>query len=80
LEAGLAAVILLGLVGLWDRVPFKGALFLYTVATYSMGRWWLESTREDIEAIGPLSLHRTISVVLAAACLTSLVVMWPHQP
>jgi phosphatidylglycerol:prolipoprotein diacylglycerol transferase len=80
LEAGLAAMILLGLVGLWNRRPFVGALYLYTVAAYSLGRWWLESTREDIEALGPLSLHRTISAVLAAACLTSLVLMWPRQP
>ena len=80
LEAGLAAIILLGLVGLWNRLPFAGALFLYTVAAYSAGRWWLEATREDIEAIGPYSLHRTISVILLAACLTSFMFMWPHQP
>jgi phosphatidylglycerol---prolipoprotein diacylglyceryl transferase len=80
LEACLAAMILLGLVGLWNRLPFKGALFLYTVATYSMGRWWLEGTREETETIGPFSLHRTLSVVLVAACLASFVLMWPHQP
>jgi phosphatidylglycerol---prolipoprotein diacylglyceryl transferase len=78
LEAGLAALILLGLVVLWNRLPFKGALFVYTVGSYSLGRWWLEATREDIETVGPLSLHRSISLFLAAACLTSLVFMWPH--
>jgi phosphatidylglycerol---prolipoprotein diacylglyceryl transferase len=61
LEAGWTAVILLGLVGLWNRVPFKGALFFYTVARYSVGRWWLESARENIETIGPMSLHRGIA-------------------
>jgi phosphatidylglycerol:prolipoprotein diacylglycerol transferase len=80
LEAGLAAVILLGLMALWNRRPFNGALFLYTVAAYSLGRWWLESTRDDIETVGPFSLHRTIAGVLLAACLTILVLMWPHQP
>jgi prolipoprotein diacylglyceryltransferase len=78
LEAGWAALILLGLIGLWNRLPFGGALYLYTVATYSLGRWWLESTREDIESVGSLSLHRTISVVLAVACLASFGLMWPR--
>jgi phosphatidylglycerol:prolipoprotein diacylglycerol transferase len=78
LEAGWAALILLGLIGLWNRLPFGGALYLYTVATYSLGRWWLESTREDIESFGSLSLHRTISVVLAVACLASFGLMWPR--
>ncbi len=76
LEAGWAALILLGLVGLWNRLPFEGALYLYTVATYSLGRWWLESTREDIETIGTLSLHRTISAALVALCLMSFGFMW----
>ena len=80
LEAGLAAMILLGLVGLWNRLPFEGALFLYTVATYSLGRWWIESTRDDIETMGTLSLHRTISGVLLAVCVMSFWLMWPHQP
>lgn len=78
LEAGWAAVILFGLVGLWNRLPFEGALYLYTVATYSLGRWWLESTREDIETIGTLSLHRTISAALVALCLVSFGLMWPR--
>jgi phosphatidylglycerol:prolipoprotein diacylglycerol transferase len=79
LEAGWAALILLGLAGLWNKLP-EGALFLYTVAAYSLGRWWLESTREDIEAVGVLSLHRAISVVLVAACLAGFWLMWPPQP
>ena len=78
LEAGWAAVILLGLMGLWHRLPFPGAGFLYTVAAYSLGRWWLEATREDIETVGPLSLHRSIAVGLVAVCLMGFAVMWPH--
>jgi phosphatidylglycerol:prolipoprotein diacylglycerol transferase len=80
LEAGLAATILLGSLSCWNRLPFDGALFLSVVAFYSFGRWWLESTREHIETIGPLSLHRTISVLLLAACLTALWFLWPRQP
>ncbi len=80
LEAGLAAMILLGSALLWNRLPFDGALFLLVVSVYSGGRWWLESTRDDIETIGHLSLHRTISIVLLAGCLASLLLLWPHQP
>ena len=78
LEAGWAALILLGLVGLWNRFPFEGAVFLYTVAVYSLGRWWLESTREDVETMGPFSLHRTISLVLAGVCLAGFWFLWPR--
>lgn len=78
LEAGLAATLLLGLVGMWNRFPFAGARFLYTVAIYSIGRWWLEATREEVETIGPFGLHRAIALGLVAACLASFAVMWPH--
>jgi phosphatidylglycerol---prolipoprotein diacylglyceryl transferase len=78
LEAGWAALVLLGLVALWNRLPFAGGLFLYTVAAYSLGRGWLESTRDDIEKVGDLSLHRTIALVLVGACLGGFVLMWPR--
>jgi phosphatidylglycerol:prolipoprotein diacylglycerol transferase len=80
LEAGWASLILLSLIGLWNRLPFEGAIYLYTVATYSLGRWWLEATREDIESIGSLSLHRAISVVLFVTCLASFLILWPPRP
>jgi phosphatidylglycerol---prolipoprotein diacylglyceryl transferase len=80
LEAGLAALILLGLAGLWNRLPFDGARFLYAVATYSLGRWWLESIREEVETMGTVSVHRTISKVLLAMCITSFWLMWPITP
>lgn len=78
LEAGLAALILAGLVGLWNRFPFGGALFLYTVAAYSLGRFWLEATRDEVEIVGTLALHRIISLVLAAACLAGFWFLCPR--
>jgi len=79
LESGLAATILLGLAGLWNRLPFEGAGFLYTLAAYSLGRWWLESAREEIDTVGPLKLHRVISVAVLAASITSFLLMWPRR-
>jgi prolipoprotein diacylglyceryltransferase len=78
LEAGWAALILLGLLLLWNRLPFDGGLFLYTVAAYSLGRCWLEKTRDDIETVGQLSLHRAIALVLVVVCLAGFVLMWPR--
>jgi phosphatidylglycerol---prolipoprotein diacylglyceryl transferase len=80
LEAGLAAMILVGLLSLWNRLPFDGALFLCALAAYAVGRWWLESIRDDVETIGSLSLHQTISIVLLVSCLMSLWLMWPGKP
>jgi phosphatidylglycerol---prolipoprotein diacylglyceryl transferase len=79
LEAGLAAIILLSQAAIWNRLPFDGALFLYTVTIYAAGRWCLEGTREDIDAVGPFSLYRGISTVLAAACIMFLFFWWFHH-
>jgi prolipoprotein diacylglyceryltransferase len=78
LEAAWAALILLGLLGLWNRFPFDGGLFLYTVTAYALGRFWLEATRDDVETMGAFSLHRTISLILAGACLAGFWFMWPR--
>ena len=79
LEAGWAALILLGLIALWHRFPFEGARFLGALAADSGGRWWLESTREDMETIGSISLHQSISVILLAAVLVSFLLWWPRR-
>jgi phosphatidylglycerol---prolipoprotein diacylglyceryl transferase len=80
LEAGLAALILVGLLGLWKQFPFEGAGFLGALAAYAGGRWWLESAGEDIEVLGSISLHQTISVGLLAAAIASFWLLWPRTP
>ena len=76
LEAGLAALLLLGSVEVWNRLPFDGALFLSVLAAYGAGRWGLESTRETIDRIGRVSLHRAISAALVGISATSFLVIW----
>ena len=76
LEAGLAALLLLGSVEVWNRLPFDGALFLSALAAYGAGRWGLESTRETIDRIGRVSLHRAISAALVGISATSFLVIW----
>ncbi|HMD99138.1 MAG TPA: prolipoprotein diacylglyceryl transferase family protein [Terriglobia bacterium] len=79
LEAGLAAALLLGSMAAWNRLPGKGALFLGALAAYAAGRWWLESTKETIDRIGSLSLHRAISAALVVFSTGGLVLMLLHQ-
>lgn len=80
LEAGLATLLLLGSVELWNRLPFDGALFLAALAAYGIGRWGLELTRENIVRVGSLSLNRTISAALVAVSVASLLLLWPQGP
>ena len=76
LEAGLAVCLLLIALQVWDRVHFAGACFLAVVAGYGTGRWWLEGTRETIDGLGSLSLHRLISVVLVMLSTGTFALIW----
>jgi phosphatidylglycerol:prolipoprotein diacylglycerol transferase len=79
LEAGMALALLAGSAGLWNRLPFEGALFLGALALYSVGRWWLESAKEVIDTIGNVSIHRALSAILFAVSVTGFVVMWRQR-
>jgi len=80
LEAGLAVVVLIGSFAAQKWFPADGVLFLTALAGYGAGRWWLESTRETIDRVGPLNLHRAISAALVALSLASLAIIWWHAP
>jgi phosphatidylglycerol:prolipoprotein diacylglycerol transferase len=80
LEAGLAVLILVSLLGLWPRLPFAGARILFALGAYAVGRWWLESTREDIESLGSMNLHQAISVILLLAILVIFMFWWFRRP
>jgi phosphatidylglycerol:prolipoprotein diacylglycerol transferase len=79
LEAGLAAILLFVATAFGNRLPFDGALFLSCLAGYAIGRWMLELTRESIDKVAGLSLHRMISAALATLSLASLVVLSLHR-
>jgi phosphatidylglycerol:prolipoprotein diacylglycerol transferase len=80
LEAGLAVLLLIVSFAAWKRFPFDGVLFLTALAGYGLGRWWLESTRETIDRVGSISLHRAISAVLVVLSMAGLGLMWLHRP
>jgi phosphatidylglycerol:prolipoprotein diacylglycerol transferase len=74
LESALALAILAIGCARWSTLPFDGAFFLFGAAAYSVGRWWLEGTREVIERIRGLSINRMISAVVVLSVTLSLVV------
>jgi prolipoprotein diacylglyceryltransferase len=79
LEAGLALSLLLASKVLWRRLPFDGALFLGALAFYSFGRWWLELTKETIDRIGTISIHRALSAISFVVSIAAFVLIWRHS-
>lgn len=76
LEAGLAFCLLVISLRVWNCASFAGAGILTAVAGYGAGRWCLEATRETIDGIGSLSLHRLISAALVVVCAGTFALIW----
>jgi prolipoprotein diacylglyceryltransferase len=56
--------------------PFSGAIFCLVLAGYGLGRWYLESLREDeTEGLDKTSMQVT-SALLALAALIGLAFLW----
>jgi prolipoprotein diacylglyceryltransferase len=64
LEAGWALVLLVGATLVLNHLPFAGAVFLFTLAGYGIGRLVFESTREEQDRVGALTIHHLISIAL----------------
>ncbi len=66
LEAGWGALLLAVVIFLWNGAPFPGAIFLYAMTGYALGRLVFEWTRQEQDSIGRLSVQHVISLVLIA--------------
>jgi len=75
LEASWAAVLLLGIVGLWSRFPFDGAASLFAVAGYATGRFVFECIRDDQGNTGRLTIGRVFSVSTAVIAMAVFFIM-----
>jgi phosphatidylglycerol---prolipoprotein diacylglyceryl transferase len=64
LEAGWAAVLLIGATALRNYVPFPGAIFLSVLAGYGIGRLVFEWTRQQQDHVGKLSIQQIISLIV----------------
>jgi phosphatidylglycerol:prolipoprotein diacylglycerol transferase len=78
LEAGWSLGLLGGALLLLERLPFQGALFLYLLAGYGTGRFFLETLREQQERVASLALHRAISASLVLLALAVGLAAGPH--
>jgi prolipoprotein diacylglyceryltransferase len=63
---------------LLSRQPFTGAVFLFTLGAYSLGRVALENIRvTEVNPINPVQkLHRLSQLLLAAVPIIVLVALW----
>ena len=75
LEAVWATVVLGGAYAV-EALAFPGALFLYTVSAYALGRMLLESMREQQDRVYGISLHRALSLGFVTAALAVIGLAW----
>ena len=59
-----------------NHAPFPGAIFCSVVAAYALGRWYLESLREDETGGRDKTTMQATSILLAIAALAGLVYVW----
>ncbi len=76
LEAGWAAVLLVGATLAAGRMPFAGALFLSTLAAYAAGRFLLDFARAEPRKLGRLTVAQACSVSFVLLSVTLLVALW----
>jgi phosphatidylglycerol:prolipoprotein diacylglycerol transferase len=72
LEAAWGLVVLVGALAI-GSFPFRGALFLYTVSAYSLGRILLESWREQQDEAFGVRVNRFISLAFATLSLLAAI-------
>jgi phosphatidylglycerol:prolipoprotein diacylglycerol transferase len=71
------AMLLFGLaLGLRDHAPFPGAIFCSAVAGYGLGRWYLESLREDETGGRDKTAMQATSLLLVIAALAGRALVW----
>jgi phosphatidylglycerol:prolipoprotein diacylglycerol transferase len=58
--------------GLHNYAPFAGAIFCFVVAAYGLGRWYLESLREDETGGRDKTIMQATSILLVIAALAGL--------
>jgi phosphatidylglycerol:prolipoprotein diacylglycerol transferase len=76
LEAAWGLAVLLGALAI-GSFPFGGALFLYTVSSYALGRIVLESWREQQDQAFGVRVNRFISLAFATISLVAaLATVW----
>jgi prolipoprotein diacylglyceryl transferase len=76
LEMAFALVLFGAALALRNSAPFPGAIFCIVLAGYGIGRWYLESLREDETGGRDETAMRATSIVLVIAALAGLAFIW----
>jgi phosphatidylglycerol:prolipoprotein diacylglycerol transferase len=76
MEAGFAMLLFGAALGLRSYAPFPGAIFCFAVAAYGLGRWYLESLRDDETGGRDKTILQLTSILLVIAALAGLVFIW----
>jgi prolipoprotein diacylglyceryltransferase len=76
MEAAWTLILLAGAPLAWPVLPFPGALFLYLLGGYGLGRLALESYRERAQAVWGLNAQHAISAGLVSVSVAGFVMAW----
>jgi prolipoprotein diacylglyceryltransferase len=77
LEAAWATILVIVSALIWHMLPFSGALFLFVVAGYAVGRLALESARELAPGARGFTIHHAISLGMIVLSLAAFTANWP---
>ena len=76
MEMAFALILFAAAFALRSTAPFPGAIFCLVLAGYALGRWYLESLRDDETGGRDKTAMQVTSVLLVIAALAGLAVVW----
>jgi phosphatidylglycerol:prolipoprotein diacylglycerol transferase len=76
MEMALALVLFGAALALRNAAPFPGAIFCLVLAGYGLGRWYLESLRDDETGGRDKTAMQATSILLVIAALAGLAFVW----
>lgn len=76
MEMAFAMVLFGAALALRNYAPFPGAIFCSVVAAYGLGRWYLESLRDDETGGRDKTAMQATSIFLVIAALAGLAYVW----
>jgi phosphatidylglycerol:prolipoprotein diacylglycerol transferase len=76
MEMALALILFGAALALRSVAPFPGAIFCLVLAGYGLGRWYLESLRDDETGGRDKTAMQATSILLVIAALAGLAFVW----
>jgi prolipoprotein diacylglyceryl transferase len=76
MEMAFALMLFVAALTLRDYAPFSGAIFCSVVAVYGLGRWYLESLRDDETGGRDRTAMQVTSILLVIVALAGVAFVW----